>query len=109
MGRATVNEGDLSPVPRRVSKAEVAIWAILAWTTGSTAIALFPYPYMGFVSFLLMPVIAICWTRTVILSKSLRGGPSRAVVLSALMIGTMIGAAVVFSFVRSVYGGPGGD
>jgi hypothetical protein len=87
----------------------VATWWVLAWIIGSTVIALFPYPYIGLLSFLLLPLAAIAWSRTIILSVPAREGGNRALIVSGLAVGTIIGAALVFAIVKTVFGHPTGD
>jgi hypothetical protein len=104
-----VTEARATRAPRRGSRAEVATWCALAWITGSTAIALFPYAYIGLVSFLLLPVAAISWSRTIILSTPGAEGGRRPLVVAGLVLGTMIGGAILFSFVSTIFGRPTGD
>ena len=87
----------------------MASWWVLAWITGSTVIALCPYQYIGLLSFLLLPLAAICWSRTIILSVPAREGGNRALIVGGLAIGTIIGAAVLFVIVKAVFGQPTGD
>jgi 4-hydroxybenzoate polyprenyltransferase len=93
---------------RRGSSAEVAAWWLVAWIIGSIAIALFPYPYVGFLSFLFLPVAAISWSRTTILSTPTREGGRRPLVLAGLAVGTLIGAMIVLAVARAILGPPTG-
>ena len=101
-------EGPAAHSPRRGSRAEVAAWWVLAWMVGSTVIALFPYPYIGFLSFLLLPVAAISWSRTIILSTPARDGGRRTLVVAGLALATLIGAAILFGISVALFGHPTG-
>jgi hypothetical protein len=104
-----MTDGEPTRARRRGTPAEVASWWVLAWIIGSTVIALFPYAYIGLLSFLLLPVAAISWSRTIILSVPAREGGKRAFIVGGLAIGTIIGAAILFAFVRALLGRPTND
>jgi hypothetical protein len=92
---------------RRGSAAEVGAWLVCALLISSAAIALFRYMYLGLFSFLLLPVAAISWSRTIILSAPAREGGKRHLIVATLVVGTVIGA-VIFSWVARGLLGPGG-
>jgi hypothetical protein len=49
--------------PRRGSAFEVAAWALCALVTGSVAITMFPFMSVGLMSFVLLPIVFLSWSR----------------------------------------------
>jgi hypothetical protein len=92
---------------RRGSRPEIAAWVACAVITGSAAIGLFPYMYLGLVSFLLLPLVAICWSRAILLSAPAGEGGQRGRVVVGLVAGTCAGGIITSRVVRGLIG-PGG-
>lgn len=92
---------------RRGSSTEVATWVALAVIVGSTAIALVGYMYLGLLSLILLPIVAVCWSRAIVLSAPAREGGTRNRVIGVLVVGTVVGGILFSWLARGLFGEAG--
>ena len=65
----------------------------MALACGTATLAMWPFPYLGLLSLLLLPVTALCWTRLVILSRRAGSAAARVAVVA---IATLVATAVTY-------------
>jgi len=93
-----------SSLRQRGSAFEVAVWAICALVTGSVAITMFPFMFVGLMSFVLLPLVFLSWSRTIHLSAPAREGGHRGQIVIALLIGTVLVTIVLSRMATDIFG-----
>ena len=88
------------------TRTEILAWAVFAWATGSATMGFFPYPFVGLLSFVLLPFTALGWMTTVRLTRAIPDPAARPINLWMLVLATLVGSAVVFFWLRSIYRAP---
>jgi len=72
--------------------------------TGSVAITMFPFMFVGLMSFVLLPIVFLSWSRTVHLSAPAGEGGHRGRIVIALLIGTVLLTIVLSRIATDVFG-----
>ena len=94
---------DSVPLRPNAQRAELTAWFIVAVMTGATAAAFFRYMYLGLLSFILLPLVAMSWVRVVRLS----GSGNRGRMLAVLTLATIVGGWLAANWAAAWFGSGG--